>query len=312
MAETKSLPLPFAETPVLELQTTASDLELVPIERDGVPRIESRHDPMELGIGVKVVDGVVQLRFGPAESGWRWLKQAHAGLTLYLPKNVRARIRNDMGSVRIQNLDGCDLDVSTSAGQLRLEDVHGRLKLHADAGEIRADHVGGSLDVSCNAGSAKLSIDHLDAGEHHVRSSMGSVKIDLTTGLQVRIDAHTVMGSTRVRYPSTADAAAVLKLDADLGSVKVNDGGTTEDPRHGDWADWRKSWADKEWAQGFEPIGPAWERWAETARAVAKSVFQPPAPPVGSEELRRILSMVEAGKINASEAEKLIRAIEGR
>jgi hypothetical protein len=149
---------------------------------------------------------------------------------------------------------------------------------------------------------------------------MGSVKIDLASQVKVRIEAKTVMGSTRVRFPSTPDADAVLKLEADLGSVKVNDGGAWHDARHGDWHDWRKYWADQNWPQHFGEHGDAgnpfggnpFERWAETARHVARTVFQPPAPAVRDDELKRILSMVESGKLKADEAEKLIRAIEGR
>jgi hypothetical protein len=313
--------LPFAETPVLDLATSASEIDIVALEKGGTPRLETRHDAQDLGIDLHQVDGAVVLRFGPAQAGWRWfMKGHHAGMTLFVPKNIRARIRNDMGSVRIVGLEGCDLDVSTSAGSLKLDQVRGRLKLNADAGEIRGDHLGGSIEAECNAGSVRLGIEHLDAGKHFVRSNMGSVRVDLASGLRVRIEAVTVMGSTRVKFPSTPDAEAQLKLSADLGSVKVNDGGAWNDDRHGDWADWRKYWADEGWPQHFGPEGQAgnpfhgnpFERWAETARNMARTVFQPPAAPVRDEELRRILSMVESGKINAADAEKLIRAIEGR
>lgn len=315
MSEETKVLLPFTATPTLDLETSASQIEVLPVEPGGEPRIESGHDTEKVGIDVKVVDGVVQLRFGPGQTGWRWFAHSHARLKVYVPKSVRARIRNDMGEVRVSQLEGCDLEVSTSAGQIRLEHVRGRLKLHADAGEIRAEHIGGTLSASCNAGSARLGIDHLDAGEHQVRSNMGSVRIELATGLDVRIEAKTVMGSTRVKYPSNAEAKAVLKLETELGSVRVNDGGVFEDARRGDWADWRRHWAEQpwpphhpDWGHGGNPFG----RLAETARAMAMSVFQPPAQPVRDEELRRILSMVQAGQINAEQAEKLIRAIEGR
>lgn len=313
--------LPFGETPVLELSTSASELDIVPVERGGAARLETKHDAAELGIDVHQENGAVVLRFGPAQAGWRWFQKGHhAGMTLFVPPNVRARIRNDMGSVRLLNLEGCDLDVSTSAGQIKLDGVRGRIKLQADAGEIRADNVGGTIDAACNAGSARLGITHLDAGQHRVHSNMGSVRVDLATGLRVRIEANTVMGSTRVKFPSTPDAEAVLKLHADLGSVKVNDAGAFNDARHGDWADWRKHWEHHAWHHhGHEHDaawmhgGPPWEKWAETARNVARTVFQPPpAPAVRDEELRRILGMVESGKLNAADAEKLIRAIEGR
>jgi len=314
MSERQTLELPFADPPVLELATGFSELELLPVEDGGTPRVETRRAPEDLGITAALEDGVTVLRLGLVEAPLRWLGPGHPTVRVYVPKQVRARVRNDMGTLSIRGLEGCDLDVTTSAGQLKLDTVHGRLKLHADAGEIKGVQVGGSLDVGCNAGSAKLSVDQLDPGEHRVFSNMGSVRIELAPEISVRIEAKTVMGATRVRFPSTADAKAVLRLDADLGSVKVSEA-PAGDARHGDWADWRRTWAEQPWAarpEGSFTDGPPWVRWAETARNVVSKVFEPPRPPVRDDELKRILSMVEEGKINAAEAEKLIRAIEGR
>ena len=118
---------------------------------------------------------------------------------------------------------------------------------------------------------------------------MGSVRIELAPGIDVKIEARTVMGSTRTRYPSNPSAAAELKLEAELGSVRISEGSGAPDPRHGDWPDWRRLW--------------------EAAEAFVTPAPVKPAP--SGEELRQILAMVEAGKINAAEAERLIRAISG-
>lgn len=110
------------------------------------------------------------------------------------------------------------------------------------------------------------------------------MKIDLVPGLDVRIESRTVMGSTRTRYPSRNDAPAVLKLEAELGAVKVREGSPYEDPRHSDWADWRKTWL-------AQPVQAA------AAEASAGG------------DLRTILELVQQRKISPEEAERLIAAL---
>ncbi len=206
--------------------------------------------------------------------------------TLHLPTNVRARITANMGEVVASGLSGCDLTVQTSAGSLLLDDCRGRFTLKAKAGRIVGRRVGGTFDVESGMGEATLDIVALDPGAHRVVSTMGAVKVDLIPGLDVRIESRTVMGSTRTRYPSNNDAKTLLKLEAELGSVRVREGGAYEDPRHGDWKDWRTEWRDT--------TSPT-----------------PPTKPDPDAELRRILDLVAQKKVSPEEAERLISAING-
>jgi hypothetical protein len=210
---------------------------------------------------------------------------------LHVPPNLRARLLANMSEVRIHGLSGCDLDVATNAGALDLEDCRGRFKLAAKAGRVRGVRVGGTFEVQSGMGEAQLDIVALDDGTHRVVSTMGSVKVELAPGLNVKIDARTTMGSTRVRYPTLTNAAATILLEAELGSVRVREGSPYVDPRHGDWADWRKVWKDE---------------------APPASVGEAPAPaePQGS-ELRRILDLVQQKKVSPEEAERLISALHG-
>lgn len=306
--------LPFGERAVLDFELNAARIEVRPVGPGEAPRVECQrhgpalavtqngetvvvrvpgaaHDnpwggnPFERGQGggAPFIEGLVRGAAGA------FLRGGQGGsYTLHLPPNVRARIIANMSEVRVHGLSGCDLEVSTNAGALDLEDCRGRFNLSAKAGRIRGTRIGGTFEVHSGMGEAQLDIVALDEGLHHVVSTMGSVKVDLAAGLNVKVDARTVMGSTRVRYPTRSEAAATLLLEAELGSVRVREGSPYVDPRHGDWADWRKVWKD-------EAPAPA----AEAA-----------APAEGS-ELRRILDLVQQKKVSPEEAERLISALHG-
>lgn len=218
-------------------------------------------------------------------------------LTLVVPEHLRARIRQDFGQLFVERLAGCDLDLSASAGTISLEDVKGRLKISVDSGTVSGERLGGTFDVVSQAGSVKLNIDSLDPGEHRVRTAMGSVKLLLAPSVLVKIEAHTTLGSTRVSHPSTPEADARLVLSAELGSIKVKTGGVAEDPRHGDGPDWRRFWrdiADRALSVAFDDHAPKTE---------------PAVKPVPEAELRKVLELVEQGKLTAPDAERLIRAM---
>ncbi len=280
--------LPFSPRPVLDFEANGSRIEVCPVEPGGQPRIEAKHSQLEVTTaGEKVLVRIVGWRDAPdlgpgiLEGAVSTLLGARFGgeFKLYLPPNVRARIEANASEVRVRGLAGCDLDVRTNAGQLTAEDSRGRFVLKAKAGQIVGRRLGGTFHVESGAGEAVLDIVQLDEGVHTVHSTMGAVKIDLKPGLDVRIESRTVMGSTRTKFPSNPDAKAVLKLEAELGAVKVREGGPFDDARHGDWPDWRKTWLS----------GPA--------EAV---VVDAPS------ELRTILELVRQKKLSPEEADRLI------
>ena len=289
----KSAVLPFGPRPLLDFDVSASQLEVVPLAPGEEPRVTWRRGSSPLDIRkiadkvfVRPVGGLDPLSedTGVIEGAVMTLMRGGYGgeFTLHLPSAIKARIWTSMGQARIKGLVGCDLEVGTNAGQVELDECRGRLALKAKAGQIIGRRLGGTFAVESGAGEALLDIVQLDDGVHTVRSTMGAVKIDLAPGIDVRIESHSVMGSTRTKYPSKSDAKAVLKLEADLGAVKVREGEPYADPRHGDWPDWRKTW------------------------------LQAPVERVSSEpqgELRTILELVQQKKISPEEAERLIAAL---
>jgi hypothetical protein len=277
-----TFPLPFGEQPVLEVVASFSALLLEPVGPSQVPMLLAGQGPHpeepDVPVSVQQLGNTVQVRVG-GRFGWPpWGRKQ--GFRLLVPPHLRARVHCDAGQILAERLMGCDLDLSAGAGQIRLEDVHGRMALRADAGQIRGERLGGTFEVE---------------------SSAGEVRLELAPGLRVRIEARTSMGSTRNRYPTTADAEATLAIETDLGSVRIDSGGR---PLAQPVDDWRARWGG----------GGAWSgRGPFFSKPTAEAPPPPrPASAVSHGELRRILEMVEQGKINAEEADRLIRAMEGR
>lgn len=280
---TQVTPLPLSDKPSIELNTDALDLELIALQPGETPSLETR--------GGRVVtarlDGEVT-RIDVASS-WSSFFELPRRITLKVPAHVRARISNDAGRIDVTGLAGCDLELASHAGSLMLDNVRGRLVLSVASGTIKGAHLGGTLDVRSSAGAVRLQVDALDSGAHLVRTGMGSVKLELAKGIAVRIETSTTVGSARSTYPSTADAPAVLRLEADLGSVSVREGDHPEDPRHGDWPDWRRTWTD--------------------VVQEVRDVLVPPRARDNKQEVRRVLELLHDGKVSIDDAEQLLRAM---
>lgn len=295
----QTIPLELSEKPEIDVRVQAERIRVFPIEPGGLARIEVS---MRRGAEVAPIelsrDGDRLIIAGTKNpSAWPWPGAGMVNqLVLYVPQHIRARIKQDFGQLFIERLAGCDLDLSASAGTIALTDVHGRLTVSVDSGTVSGEHLGGTIDVHSQAGSVKLGIDALDAGEHRVRTAMGSVKVFLAPSVKVKMEANTTLGSTRVTHPNSPDADAVMRLDAELGSIRVKTGADAEDRRHGDWPDWRRLWRD----------------FAKQAVAVAIDEIPRALPSnarVPDEELRKVLELVESGKLTAPDAERLIRAM---
>ena len=287
------MPLPFSEKPTLEVSVDAVDLELEPVEAGQAPSLEVQGG----GDGqVEVVqDGEVTRVL---VRGASWTDGFIRRLRFRVPASLRARVAGGAGRMSVERLEGCDLQLSAHAGSVRLDRVRGRMAISVDSGTVKGDRLGGTFDVVSQAGAVKLAIEALDAGQHRIRTALGSVKVELAQGLQVALDATATLGSARCAYPSTPGAPASLRLETELGSVVVREGGRAHDERHGDWRDWRRQW----WSAG--PAGPF--------QAPGSPAPPPPTPgPPPAAEVRRVLELVKDGTVSPEEAERLLRAMGG-
>jgi hypothetical protein len=209
----------------------------------------------------------------------RWKKAFHMNVVAHVPRDVRGAVRSNAAKMRVADLFGCDLVIETDAGYLSIEDVSGALKLATQAGRIDARRISGSIDIATSAGAVSAEVLSLAPGTHRIRSNVGSVHLELARGMPVRVAARTTMGATRVDFPTTDDAPALLDIEADLGAIRV-----VASPR---------AWEDTTMA-----AGPYRTPGAAPARREHEE-----------EEIARILSRVADGSITPEAARDLLRAL---
>jgi hypothetical protein len=221
--------LPLEPGDRLEIETTFANLEVRPIEAGERARIEMRgrhSDAARLVVGRD--GGVVHVEVEPTA--------AHVGgvifgrrppavrLVAFVPASgLRAQLVTSAGRLAVSRLSDVDLEVTADAGTVDIDDVSGRMQLATSAGRIEGRGLSGSIEASTDAGSIRLEIAHLSPGRHSVSTSVGSVRLELARNMPVQIDAHATMGSARVDVRSTPGAAAILEVNAELGSVRVRE-----------------------------------------------------------------------------------------
>ena len=272
--------LPFGSPAELELHSEWGSLSLLPVEPGRQPRLELSSGSVDaVDVRVETVGQVVRVALDPRRS-FNWFGGWECRATLYVPRDVHAAVQTNAGSVSVRDLEGCELGIKANAGKIDLVRVYGLLHLSADAGSVTGREVGGYFDVETQAGSVRLEITDLQPGEHRVRATMGSLRVEIARGLDVCVETHTSLGSVRNQIPARSSAPAKLVLATEMGSIRVEE--TSSSARA-----WRRP----------NPSTPS----------------EPPEPPRPSPredpELERILKMVESGNLSAQEADELLRAM---
>ncbi len=316
--------IPWGRQAELELNASAATLIVRPLPEGEKPYLRT-HDAVD--VQMRERGNVTRVDVGLGEGGfWSFLWRSMPHVEVFLPADVRARLKLDAGMVRIAGLKDCELEVSTEAGTADVRDVHGKLTLRTGAGSIFGQRVGGTLNVQAAAGSVKLEVDALSPGEHRMASQMGAVDLRLVPGLDVAIEARTSLGSVRNGYPSRTGAATVLRLETELGSVRVRESRRLEESEDGaDLRDWEKDarrWQRKaerrqrraerhaeRWAEGG-PQGWGAPPWVGAHGGVRPPDSRPTTAGIPDEELRRVLQLVHEQKVSVEDAEKLLRAMQ--
>src|SRR5579871_2172628 len=282
--------LAFDQPAVLELQAEFGNLSLVPVEPGQAPRLElSRSSGDNVEVHVDKVDEVVRVSLDSRRGFNNWFAGGwECRAVLYVPRDVHAALQTNAGSVSVRGLDGCELGIKASAGKIDLVDVYGLMHLAADAGSITGRALGGFFDVQTQAGSVKLEILDLQPGEHRIRASMGSVRLDLARGMDVCIETRTSLGSVRNNYPVRPDALRRLVLSTEMGSVRVDEGPPMPASRRTDAPRTSPS------PEGSSPDAAASDVEAAAEASRPSSAARAPGD---DPELDRILKMVEAGEL---------------
>jgi hypothetical protein len=269
--------LPFSQPAQLELHTEWGNVAVLPVEPGQSPRLElTRGSSDNVAVHVEKLGDVVRVSLDPQRS-FNWFGGWECRAVVYVPRDVRASVETNAGTVSVRNLEGCELGIKANAGKIEVVDVYGLMHLAAEAGSISGRGLGGYFDVSTSAGSVQLEILDLQPGEHRMRAAMGSVRLELARGMDVSVETHTSMGSVRNTYPVRQSAPTKLLLSTEMGSIRVDE--------------------------------------APMLRPTPRTRPTEPAPQTDNRsrredpELERILKMVESGQLSAQDADELLRAM---
>jgi hypothetical protein len=125
------------------------------------------------------------------------------------------------------------LVATVQAGNVRVDGVHGPITTEVQAGNCKVADFRGTLNLVVQAGNVSAS-GRLDSGASKVRCEMGSVKINLEKGSNVRITARSTLGKVSIegergeraighsgRDVIVGSGTATLDVECTMGSVKV-------------------------------------------------------------------------------------------
>lgn len=144
-------------------------------------------------------------------------------------RNTILSRNNESISFEVLIPDRFNINVNTSGGSIKLDEITGNLVGRTSGGSISLNNLGGTVDVRTSGGSISIAESggsisartsggsitvKTTAGDMELRTSGGSINLDDITG---KIDASTSGGSIR---------AKVLKLDGDL-SLRTSGGTVT-------------------------------------------------------------------------------------
>lgn len=158
--------------------------------------------------------------------------EAHADLTVRVPRGVEVALHLGVGEGRVRNLEA-GVTFRTGAGGVNVADVVGQVDVDTGSGAVTISNVTGDVRVDTGSGSVALdrltgSLVNVDTGSGRIRGrgiaveelvvDTGSGRIDLQDVSSPRISCDTGSGSVRLELARDVDR---LMVDTGSGSVAV-------------------------------------------------------------------------------------------
>ncbi|MCS7002708.1 MAG: hypothetical protein NZ518_07665 [Dehalococcoidia bacterium] len=313
--------LPFGERAELDFKTNTGAVSVLPVPPGEAPRLELRGSNLsEAQVLVRQEGRVTRVTVEQQGGLFRWLNPRDYLITLLVPPTITARISSDAGSIDARDLGPCDVSFVATAGRIGLRNLRGRIHAQTIVGQIVGEALAGSLSVTSNVGEVRLGVVGLDPGQHEVRTNTGAVTIELAPRLDARVETTTSIGSVKNYYAGRSDAAAVLRVQSDVGAIVVREIGQT--PTGGsvgatvtgrvvvntsDGTTTFVTTTDVSTGESRAESGAA----ASAAPGSNTTAAQSGPKGLSDVELEELLAMVQSGTITAAEAMRLIRAARG-
>jgi DUF4097 and DUF4098 domain-containing protein YvlB len=146
----------------------------------------------------------------------------HVTIEIHMPHEGKVALRTGDGRISVNHLKG-DMDFYTGDGRLEVEDVDGVLRARTGDGAMRASGRFDAVDVSSGDGRVSLIArpgSHVQSS-WEVRTSDGSVNLEIPADLAADLDLHTGDGHITLNIPVTVEG----KLDRNDVHGKLNGGG---------------------------------------------------------------------------------------
>src|SRR5947209_16725888 len=105
--------LPFDQPAVLEVHAEFGTRALLPVEPGYSPRLEiARGGSDNIEVRIEKLANVVRVSLDPMPA-LNWFGGWDRRAELYLPKDVRASVQTNAGSMSVRGLEGCELSIKT-------------------------------------------------------------------------------------------------------------------------------------------------------------------------------------------------------
>ena len=155
----------------------------------------------------------------------------HVLIEIHMPREGKVSLRTGDGRISVNHLKG-EMDFYSGDGRLDLDDVEGSLRAHTGDGSIRAAGRFDSVDITSGDGHVSLLVRGGSrlARSWDVRTSDGSVSLEIPSDLAADLDLHTGDGRITMNLPLTVEG----KVDGQDVRGKLNGGGNRLAVRTGD------------------------------------------------------------------------------
>ncbi|MBM3734684.1 MAG: DUF4097 domain-containing protein [Acidobacteria bacterium] len=198
---------------------------------------KTKADLDDLKIDVHKSADVVEVRTIRPES---WNRRARGGVRyrIRVPRKTRLdRIQNTNGAVTAQSIESPvrlrstngtikvagvrgEAELNTTNGRVELADFRGSAAISTTNGGIHATGITGRLTASTTNGPIEISAQDLEAGQvHRLRSTNGSVNLELNGGKTGDVEVSTTNGRVKLRLPSNINAR--LRANTSNGHIST-------------------------------------------------------------------------------------------
>jgi hypothetical protein len=137
------------------------------------------------------------------------------------PPDAVLALETSNGGIEVRGV-GASGTLRTSNGPVEMADVQGDFEIETSNGRVTLSRVSGSFSAETSNGAITLSGGLALGSENALRTSNGSVTVELLGTPSVRLDATTSNGEVRSGLPITATQTSSTRLEGTIGDGEAS------------------------------------------------------------------------------------------